>query len=295
VVAKGDGIWFTDSQAVTLSHLAADGLLQRFSPPFPSEAVFDAAVDADDNVWFDIVTGDLRAHVGRMTPDGEMTLFAIPSGQRARRLARGPGNVVWFTAGTNVGRVTVDGVIAELPVGSVTGDITSGPNDSVWFTEPDDNRIGRIAADGTLAHFDVPTADAGLGAIVLGAGGHLWFTETKTGKIGEIGEGGVLREFQVVAAPARLRELTLGPDGGMWFTVDSGEFAPGHVGRLSTCGTVTLIELPAVSDAVDFQPPKDVPAVPYGVAGGDEEIWITTRLGPFETGTVFRLELGPMR
>jgi hypothetical protein len=42
---------------------------------------------------------------------------------------------------------------------------------------------------------------------------------------------------------------------------------------------------------VDFDPPLEHPAVPYGIAGGDDEVWVTACLEPFETGVVFRLAL----
>jgi virginiamycin B lyase len=291
VAAEADGIWFTDSQDETLSHLAADGVLTRFPAPFPSEDVPDAALAADGSLWFDIVTGDLVANLGRMTPDGEVTLFPIPSGAKASRL-HARGNEIWFTAGENIGRVGADGSIVEIGVGAATGDITGGPNDSVWFTEPGANRIGRLAADGTVAHFDVPTLDSGLGAVALGPDASIWFTETNTGKIGRIDGSGAILEHDVVVAPATIHELTAGPDGRLWFTVRTGEPRHAQVGSISTCGNVALVDLPSVSDSVDFRPPVDVAPVPYGIAGGNDEIWLTARLEPFETGAILRVDLG---
>jgi streptogramin lyase len=114
IVTVDDGIWFTESQGISLNHLSEDAVLHRLDAPFPSEWSFDAAVGADDNVWFNNVSGLLVPHVGRMSPDGTTTLFPIPSGQRARHVARGPDDAIWFTAGATIGRVSVDGAIAEI-------------------------------------------------------------------------------------------------------------------------------------------------------------------------------------
>lgn len=295
-VPTAGGIWFSDSQDVTLSHLGEeDGLLRRFSVPFPSESVFDIAVGADQNLWFDIVTADLVASLGRMTPEGETAVFAIPSGNPALRVTAGPGDAVWFTTTAGIGRVSMDGTVAELPVGATPLDLTAGPDDALWFTEPADNRIGRLTPDGTVTHFDVPSADSGLSAIVAGPDGAVWFSETNSGKIGRIDALGAIVEFDAVAPPASPGELAVGPDGRIWFTIDTGDFHATRVGSISPCGTVALVDLPALSDSVDFQPPVDVPAVPYGIAGGDDEIWVTVTLEPFETGAVLRLGLDSAR
>lgn len=291
VVPGDDGVWFTDSQDVTLSRLSQDGTLLRLAAPFPSADVFDAALGADDSVWFGIVTGDLVAHLGRMTPDGTTTLFVVPSGQRAHRLASGPDGTIWFTAGENVGRVTAAGTIEEFAVGERAGDLTPGADGAIWFTEPDVNRIGRVASDGTVVHFDVPSPNSGPHSMALGADGNVWFTQANTGKVGRIDNVGVIHEFAVVAPPQSPRELATGPDGRLWFTLATGEPGDARIGSLSTCGTVTIVELPDVQNSVDFRPAVAVPAVPYGIAGGDDEVWVTARLDPFETGAVLRVDL----
>jgi virginiamycin B lyase len=295
IVATGDGIWFTESQAVSLNHLTETGVHRQLDAPFPAEWIFDAAVGADQNVWFDNVDGLLDPHIGRMTPEGVATLFPIPSGERARHVTRGLDDAIWFTAGANIGRVTMDGTVSEISVGAQTGDITSGPEGTIWFTEPDDNRIGRLTADGTLSHFDVPTPDSGLGSITQGPDGLIWFAETNTGKVGRMSHDGQLIEMDVVAAPARLGEITAGPDGRVWFTIDTGDYHHTRIGSVSACGVTTFVDLPRVQNAVDFDPPLEQPAVPYGIAGGDDELWVTACLEPFETGVVFRLDLGASR
>lgn len=286
------GVWFTDAQNLTLSHLSPDGTLERFRAPFPSETVFDVAVGADGSVFFDIMTGDFVEHVGRITPDGEVRLTEIPSGQAARRLAPGPDGSIWFTSGEGVGVVMEDDTIREVPVGTRTGDLTISADGTVWFTEPDANRIGRLHPDGELTHFDVPTPASGLGSIALGPDGNVWFAATEAGKIGRITPEGAIHELDAVVAPARLGELTGGPDGRLWFTLSTGDYQVTRVGVLSVCGDVAFVDLPKISNSIDLSPALDVPAVPYGIAASGHELWITARLEPFETGVVLKLDLG---
>lgn len=291
IAPAADGVWFTDGQNLTLSHLAPDGTLQRFRAPFPSETVFDVAVGADGSVFFDIMTGDFVEHVGRMTPDGDVTLMEVPSGQPARRLAAGPDGSVWFTSGESVSAVAEDDTIREVPVGTRTGDLTIGADGSVWFTEPDANRIGRLHPDGALAHFDVPTPESGLGSIALGPDHAVWFTSTEVGKIGRITREGAIHEFDAVVAPARLGELAAGPDGRLWFTLTTGDYQVTRVGVLSACGDVAFVDLPKIENPIDLSPARPMPAVPYGIAAEGDELWLTARLEPFETGVVLKLDL----
>ena len=59
--------------------------------------------------------------VGRITMDGEITEFPIPSQTGSPiNIAVGPDRNIWFTKGGVVGRVTPDGAITEFPLPSRT-------------------------------------------------------------------------------------------------------------------------------------------------------------------------------
>jgi len=66
-------------------------------------------------------------------------------------------------------------------------DITSGPDGDLWFTEPGDNKIGRMDTSGTLLEEDsVPTASSGAQGIVTGSDQNIWFTENSTASIARL-------------------------------------------------------------------------------------------------------------
>ena len=77
--------------------------------------------------------------------------------------------------------------------------ITAGPDGALWFTERARNSIGRIATDGKITEFAVPTGNAFLDGITAGPDGALWFTEQAPGKIGRITTSGAITEFTLPA------------------------------------------------------------------------------------------------
>ncbi len=82
---------------------------------------------------------------------------------------------------------TTPAQITEFSAG--TGDpyqTVLGPDGAIWFAEFFTNKVGRIATDGTLLEFTVPTAFASLTGITTGPDGAIWFTEENQGKVGKI-------------------------------------------------------------------------------------------------------------
>ena len=100
--------------------------------------------------------------IGRITPTGTITEFPLPSPDgQPRAIAAGPDGNIWFGMDNgDIGRITPTGAVTTCTTG-IAGDIgglTAGPDESMWFTEYYEGRIGKITATGTgLA----PNAPAG--------------------------------------------------------------------------------------------------------------------------------------
>ena len=84
-------------------------------------------------MWFLLLNGRVDDRqvdgnrVGRITPDGTITEFAIPSQAGSpTNIAVGPDRNIWFTKQSVLGRVTPDGVITEFPVPSGGTGLTAG-------------------------------------------------------------------------------------------------------------------------------------------------------------------------
>ena len=129
----------------------------------------------DGALWFSEAAGD---HIGRMTVDGKVTEFPIPSqGSQPRamvpssRTARSGSSQ---TSANALGRIDRDGDITEhkvtTPNASLRG-VCVGPDGDLWFTENFANKIGRMAPDGTmLGEYDIPTPDSGARCIAADVG-----------------------------------------------------------------------------------------------------------------------------
>jgi len=115
-----------------------------------------------------------------------------------------------------------------------------------WFTEIKANKIGRLAADGRITEYKIPTPNCGPGdiTIVLGSGGTAtYFSETTGNKIGRISSSGVIKEYAVPTARS-------GPEGivgdtdfnGVWFT----EFAANKIGHLNSTGHFSEYNIPTL-------------------------------------------------
>jgi virginiamycin B lyase len=89
----------------------------------------------------------------------------------------------------------------------------------MWFTGATSNRIGRIAADGTVTTFDGTAAGVSEpGAITAGPDGALWFTNINN-RIGRITVDGTITSYDTDTADVRApSSIADGADGKLWFT-----------------------------------------------------------------------------
>jgi virginiamycin B lyase len=115
--------------------------------------------------------------------------------------------------------------------------IVAGPDGALWFTESSSKKIGRVATDGTIAEFTIPTASTP-NQIAVGADGALWFTSAFA--IGRVTTAGVFSEYKTgISAFVQPNFITPGPDGNLWFTETSFSFNTNKIGRITPSGTIT--------------------------------------------------------
>ncbi len=142
--------------------------------------------------------------------------------------------------------------------------ITAGSDGDLWFTELGDNAIGRIAIDGSLSKFQLPTANAYPEGITSGPDGAVWFVEYGAKKIGRIDTSGTISEYDIPDASSSLQSVVAGPDGALWFT----EQSLNKVARLTTSGTITQYIVPQAN------------SLPYAITKGpDGALWFTESSG----------------
>jgi virginiamycin B lyase len=127
------------------------------------------------------------------------------------------------------------------PINSHPHGLGIGPDGrTIWFTGKATGTIGRIAPDGTVQTFALPTAGSTPIYIRAGADGNMWVTELTGNQIARVTPDGHATEFPIPTPYSRPIAIVPGPDGNMWFTEEAG----GNVARITPAGVITEFPLP---------------------------------------------------
>ena len=115
--------------------------------------------------------------------------------RRGHRLLAVVTAVVLAITGLAVGTATTASAAGD-PVGTVTNytdpsisgpfGITAGPDGNLWFTNRDDNSIGRITPTGTATNYTDASMSIPIG-ITAGPDGNVWFVNWLGSSVGRIG------------------------------------------------------------------------------------------------------------
>ena len=129
--------------------------------------------------------------VGQVT---EFTAGLTPN-SGPNRIAAGPDGNLWFTQNIGgIGRITPTGDITEFAIPSPNSGplgIEAGCDGNLWFAESaNPGRIGRITTAGAITEFAIPSPNSAPVGIAAGPDANLWFTQnTNPGRIAKIGAG----------------------------------------------------------------------------------------------------------
>ncbi|HEX9037878.1 MAG TPA: hypothetical protein VF808_12905 [Ktedonobacterales bacterium] len=162
-IASGpDGaLWFVENGANKIGRITVDGRITEYAIPTPGSDSKFITAGPDGAMWFtETINGVAVRRIGRISLSGHITEFLLPATESdvPAAIATGPDGALWFTLAPDpggpsnvnkIGRITTDGQITEYPIPApegdwVAGDITSGPDGALWFTEYRANKIGRI-------------------------------------------------------------------------------------------------------------------------------------------------------
>jgi virginiamycin B lyase len=126
-------------------------------------------------------------------------------------------------SGNQVGRITPNGAITEFPVptdASAPAGIAAGPDGNVWFVELYGDKVGRIAPSGVITEFAIPTKGTDPQGMTSFHGA-VWFTELNGSRFGKVSMSGVVKEFIIppVGVGVFPSDLAPGADGeSLWIT-----------------------------------------------------------------------------
>lgn len=247
LVRGTDGaLWFVEMEGKRIGRITTDGKIKEFPVPiFPYHLVFGP----DGNVWFT----DSGNHIGRMTLQGQTTLFEVPTALAGlSSITVGPDSNLWFTeqSGNAVGRITLNGEITEYPLATPDNaprSIISGFDGNLWFTMSSTSKIGKMTVEGEITEYLIPNSgfeQCGSScypdALTRDLDGRMWFAETGRNWISYITITGEFHQFDLGPSsvyPNSMR-LTLGPGGVIWFA-DENE----RLGKINTRGKFKIYPL----------------------------------------------------
>ncbi|HXV08506.1 MAG TPA: hypothetical protein VD791_10790 [Burkholderiales bacterium] len=240
IAAAPDGsIWFTIDSASALGRVQ-DGKVIRLPKPTENLEPVGLAVAADGSAWF---TDAPAKQVSRMTPTGELTSVTLEMPiARLGAIAVAPDGAVWFAEGSaySVTRLK-DGALKRHVIESVRGGpygVAVGPDGSAWVTLQAANQLLRIAPEGPMRAFDIPTRGSAPSDIRVDAQGVVWFLEFRSNKLGRL-EDGKFQEFELAEHNVAPTGLAVAPDGAVWF----GMLRTGSLGRFQD-GKIRTVKLP---------------------------------------------------
>jgi virginiamycin B lyase len=148
-IASGPGgMWFTLSWGHRVGIISPTGDIRLFLLPKGYKAG-SITRGPDGNMWFSIDRSGSPLYegmqIGRITPDGVITEFDLPTPEYRvpMFIAPGPDGNVWFTTvATHIDSITPTGDIHEYELDRSAGDLTLGPDGAIWFVST--NSIGRL-------------------------------------------------------------------------------------------------------------------------------------------------------
>jgi streptogramin lyase len=230
--------------------------------PLPAQAIGPEGITTgpDGNIWFTDALG-----VGRITPQGEVIHFNVPTGGPAGGITAGPDGNLWFTETGHaaIARMTPAGAITEFPLANASAqplEITAGPDGNLWFSETAEPGIGRITTAGQITDFPLAESAVPVG-IAAGPDGNLWFAGALA--IGHMTPQGTGPDMMTPPSGDPFMIAT-GPDGNLWVT----QLAANQIARVTPTGDFTTFPLPKADSR-----PVDI------VAGPDGNLWFTEARG----------------
>ncbi len=237
------------------------------------------------------------AHATATPSAPTFTYYSVSGG--AEQITVGPDGNLWFTATAGVGKMTLQGSIAEYPLpppspsfnippGSPLSlvDIVAGPDGNLWFTaqatilagQEYAGLIGKVSTGGSITEYETPAGFIPSG-IAAGPDGNLWFyealenyaTEEFSSNIGKISPSGSIttyNEYDTAAVGPLSSGIVAGPDGNLWFGSPCVYQCPyqNAIEKITPQGTATQYRVPLADS--DF-------SVNSIVSGPDEDLWFT--------------------
>ena len=241
IVFGPDGAyWFVETQQGQIGRITTNGVVTEYPINLGFSEPLGITVGPDSNLWFTEYALD---RVARITTNGTITQFPLPAGVFPTAITLGSDHRLWVLdfGGEYIGTPPTNGGILALTIGGTNltatnyynsnltvhsrpGNITPGPDGSLYFTEQLAGKIGRITTSGVITESPLFPSNCQPYDITTGPDGALWFTEANSNKLGRIDTSlTITNEYLLLTNFAGFTTdnpggLIVGPDGNFWYT-----------------------------------------------------------------------------
>lgn len=187
-------VWFTEGRVNRIGEISDDGRIREIQlekdryPEYIASAV-------DGTIWF---TEPNVEQVGRIDTEGRLSEFKFKGA--IGPITTSPDGRVWFVLGVEraeyIAGFSPNHSIVRYkipPPYSGGYGLIFGPDHSLWLTDPQGNRILKMAFGGAFTLYNLPSASSDPGRMASDGKRYLWFRQTNA--IGRISTAGVVAEF----------------------------------------------------------------------------------------------------
>jgi virginiamycin B lyase len=215
---------------------STSGEILEFPLPVPNAVPGIIAIDEQDFAWFTMGGGGWAninhpplSLVGRLSREGDFAQFELPtreSGPSGLTLA--PNGTVFITELMSGKLAKLDPrrrIVEEIPTASPLSWPTGLDLDrqgNLWFAMTRANRIGRLAPDGTVREYAVPTLDARPTGLKVDREGNVWFAERDKSKLGCLRRDGTFVEYALPTENAKPSGIAIDELGRIWIAERAG-------------------------------------------------------------------------
>ena len=239
---------------VPVAYGAPIGALKQFRVPTRNSSPLHITQGSDGNFWFtegfvNPPQGVGPHNIGRITPSGDITEFAVCDFCFPNDIVQGPNGILYFTkSDPALGRITTSGqVLPDIPMPNslANGNGIAAQGDDIWFAAFNTNSIWRYnVTSEQFTEFPLSTQNGSPIPfdIAVDANGIVWFTEFGVNQIGRLDpQTGAITETFLTGSP---RGIAIAADRAMYEALCAGDYQGWRQTPLATiedCGQQEML------------------------------------------------------